>query len=181
MGNKKLNLEVKQLYSAADKLEKENYDLWRNDVAFQGHGFKISLKETWVDVWLSLYVTGPSEAVVTLYKRNEEYPNYFDSFACKKLAEETTTDLSKVYDIVKKLVGQKIKEEKDMLYQLQRQRTAGAYITIQTHKTHTEAVEHLARIALQENPDRPYDGGDKWQNSSNVHNVNRYRIVPLEI
>ena len=91
MDNKKLNLETKQLYSAANKLEKEGYDLWRNDVAFQGHGFKISLKETWVDVRLSLYVTEPSEAVITLYKRNEEHPNYFDSFACKELAKANTT------------------------------------------------------------------------------------------
>ena len=181
MDNKKLNLETKQLYSAARKLEKENYDVWRNDVAFQGHGFKLSLEKTWVDVWLSLYVTEPSKAVITLYKRNEEHPNYYDSFACKELAKETTTDLSKVYDIVKKLVGQKIEEEKDMLYQLQRQRTAGAYITVQTFKTHNKAVKRLAEIAEQENPNRPYNGEDKWQNSSNVHNVNRYRIVPLEI
>lgn len=179
MDNKKLNLETKQLYSAANKLEKEGYDLWRNDVAFQGHGFKISLKETWVDVWLSLYVTEPSEAVITLYKRNEEHPNYFDSFACKELAKETTTDLSKVYDIIKKLVEHKIKEEKVMLYQLQEQHTAGAYIGIQVFKTHEAAVQHLAKIAARENPDRPYNGGDKWQDSSDVHCVNRYRIIPL--
>ena len=179
MENKKINLEVKTLYSAADKLEKEDYDVWRNDAAFQGHGFKILLKETWVDVWLSLYVTEPSKAVVTLYKRNEEHPNYLDSFACKKLAEETTTDLSKVYGIVKKLVGQKVKEEKIILYQLQEQHTAGAYIGIQIFKTHEEAVQHLAKIAAQENPNRPYNGEDKWQNSSDVHCVNRYRIVPL--
>lgn len=99
----------------------------------------------------------------------------------------TDSQLEKIYKYLcskKKQAEPKAKlqkEEKNMLYQLQRQRTAGAYITIQTHKTRAEAVGHLARIALQENPDRPYDGGDKWQNSSNVHNVNRYRIVPLEI
>lgn len=99
----------------------------------------------------------------------------------------TDSQLEKIYKYLyskKEQTGLKAKsqkEEKDMLYQLQRQRTAGAYITIQTHKTHAEAVEHLTRIALEENPDRPYDGGDKWQNSNNVHSVNRYRIVPLEI
>lgn len=180
MDNKKLNLETKQLYSAASKLKKENYDVRRNDVFFQGHGFKLSLEKTWVDVWLCLYAAEPSEAVITLYKRNEEFPNYYDSLSCKELAKETTTDLSKVYDIVKKLVGQKVKEEKIMLYQLQRQHTAGAYIGIQIFKTHEEAVQHLAKIAAQENPNRPYNGEDKWQNSSNVHNVNRYRIMPLQ-
>lgn len=179
MENKKLDLETKQLYLAASKLEKENYDVWRNDVTFQGHGFKVMLKETWIEVWLSLCVTESSKAVVTLYKRNEEHPNYLDSFACRELDKETTADLSKVYDIVKKLAEQKIKEEKVMFYQLQEQHTAGAYIGIQIFKTHEEAVQHLAKIAAQENPDRPYNGGDKWQDSSDVHCVNRYRIIPL--
>ena len=68
-----------------------------------------------------------------------------------------------------------------MLYQVQRQRTAGAYITVKTCTTHEEATNYLATIAARENPDRPYCGEDKWQNSSDVHNVNRYRIVPLNI
>ena len=67
-----------------------------------------------------------------------------------------------------------------MLYQLQEQHTAGAYIGIQIFKTHEAAVKHLAKIAAQENPNRPYNGEDKWQNSSDVHCVNRYRIIPLE-
>ncbi len=183
MENKKLNSEIKELYSVADKLEKENYNVWENDVTFQGYGFKIILEKTWVEVWLCANFNTPSEVIVRLYKKNPKHPSILDSFSCDELAKESTTDLFKVYSIVKDLVKKEkeIKEEKDMLYQLQRQRTAGAYITIQTHKTHTEAVEHLTRIALEENPDRPYNGGDKWQNSSNVHNVNRYRIVPLEI
>ena len=68
-----------------------------------------------------------------------------------------------------------------LLYQLQLQRTAGAYITKKTYQTHEDAVAALAMIAMEENPRRPYNGEDKWQNSSDVHNVNRYRIVPLEI
>ena len=68
-----------------------------------------------------------------------------------------------------------------MLYQVQRQRTAGAYITIKTCTNHEEAINYLAAIAAEENPNRPYRGEDKWQNSSDVHNVNRYRIVPLEV
>ena len=67
-----------------------------------------------------------------------------------------------------------------MLYQVQRQHTAGAYITIKTCKTHEEAVCYLSSIATQ-TPDRPYNGEDKWQDSSNCHNVNRYRIITLAI
>lgn len=67
-----------------------------------------------------------------------------------------------------------------MLYSLQRQRTAGAYITIKTCTTHEEAINILAEIA-SEYPNRPYKGEDKWQTSSDVHNVTRYRIVPLEV
>ena len=65
-----------------------------------------------------------------------------------------------------------------MLYQVQRQRTAGAYITIKTCESHEQAVDYLGSIAA-EHPDYPYNGGDKWQDSKNVHNVNRYRIVQL--
>ena len=64
------------------------------------------------------------------------------------------------------------------MYQVQRQRTAGAYIAIKTCETHTEAVAYLANIAAS-TPSRPYNGEDKWQDSKDVHNVNRYRIVPL--
>ncbi len=67
-----------------------------------------------------------------------------------------------------------------MLYQIQRQRTAGAYITIKTVKTHEEAVAYLAKIA-RDNPLRPYNGENKWQDSDDVHRVNRYRIVELQI
>ena len=67
-----------------------------------------------------------------------------------------------------------------MLYQIQRQRTAGAYITIKTVTSHEEAVSYLAEIAAQ-TPQYPYNGEDKWQDSKNVHNVNRYRIVGLQI
>lgn len=66
-----------------------------------------------------------------------------------------------------------------MLYQVQRQRTAGAYIGIRVCGSHEEAVRYLRDIAAGY-PDRPYDGGDKWQTSNNVHNVDRYRIVPLQ-
>lgn len=67
-----------------------------------------------------------------------------------------------------------------MAYQVQRQRTAGAYIALVTTNSHDEAVAFLANIAAQ-HPNRPYKGEDKWQDSTNVHNVNRYRIVPLQI
>ena len=67
-----------------------------------------------------------------------------------------------------------------MLYQVQRQRTAGAYITIKTVLTHEEAVNFLADIA-SEKPQYPYNGEDKWQDSKNVHNVNRYRIVGVQL
>ena len=67
-----------------------------------------------------------------------------------------------------------------MLYQVQRQRTAGAYITIKTCYSREEAVNYLANIA-KDYPNRPYKGEDKWQTGSNVHSVDRYRIVPLDI
>lgn len=67
-----------------------------------------------------------------------------------------------------------------MLYQVQKQHTAGAYIAIKTALSHNEAVSYLAQIAA-EHPERPYHGEDKWQDSSNVHNVNRYRIVELTV
>ena len=67
-----------------------------------------------------------------------------------------------------------------MLYQVQRQRAAGAYIGVKNCLSHEEAVDYIRSIAA-DYPNRPYDGGDKWQTSSNVHNVDRYRIVTLEI
>lgn len=66
-----------------------------------------------------------------------------------------------------------------MLFQVQRQRTAGAYITLRTCKTHKEAVRYLGDIAA-ECPDFPYNEGDKWKDSNNVHHCNRYRIIKVE-
>ena len=65
-----------------------------------------------------------------------------------------------------------------LLYQVQRQRTAGAYIGLKTYNTHEEAVEHLAKIAA-EHPEFPYNGENTWQDSNNKHNVNRYRIITI--
>ena len=71
-----------------------------------------------------------------------------------------------------------------MLYQVQRQCTAGAYRAIATFTTHEKAVAYLEEIAAS-SPKRlgqkPYDGGDKWQDSTNPHNVNRYRITTIEV
>ena len=67
-----------------------------------------------------------------------------------------------------------------MIFQVQRQRTAGAYITLGTFTTHGAAVDELRRIAAQ-TPEIPYDGGDRYQDSQNVHRVNRYRIVGISI
>ena len=64
------------------------------------------------------------------------------------------------------------------MFVIQRQRTAGAYITIKTATSHKKAVEELRAIAA-EHPERPYNGEDKWQDGNNVHHVNRYRIAKL--
>ena len=66
------------------------------------------------------------------------------------------------------------------MYLLQRQRTAGAYITISHSDTHDGAVEALRTIASK-TPSMPYDGGDQWQDSKNRHCVNRYRIVAVAV
>ena len=64
------------------------------------------------------------------------------------------------------------------MYLLQRQRTAGAYITISHEDTHEEAVKALSDIAAK-TPSMPYNGEDHWQDSNNLHCVNRYRIIPF--
>lgn len=64
----------------------------------------------------------------------------------------------------------------EKLFLVQRQHTAGAYITIRMALTHKEAVDCLSKIAAKV-PSRPYNGEDKWQDSDNKHHVNRYRII----
>lgn len=71
------------------------------------------------------------------------------------------------------------KVETVICYQLQRQRTVGAYKGISLHNSHDDAVAALADIAKTSNPRRPYDGGDAWQDSTDVHCCTRYRIIPL--
>ncbi len=71
------------------------------------------------------------------------------------------------------------KVETVICYQLQRQRTAGAYKNIAAYPSKEKAVEALAEIAKTSNPRRPYDGGDAWKDSTDVHCCTRYRIVPL--
>ena len=107
MGNKETKQDIKQLYDSATKLEKEGYDIWENEPRSQGHGFKVILKDTWVEVWLSIFINAPSKVFAKLCQKSKEHPNVLDSFTCKELASEETTDLSKVYDIVKKLIETK--------------------------------------------------------------------------
>lgn len=65
-------------------------------------------------------------------------------------------------------------------WQLQRQRTAGAYKTLATFCRKDAAIEVLTNIAAQ-TPDFPYHGEDTYKDSNNRHHVNRYKIVPVEI
>lgn len=65
------------------------------------------------------------------------------------------------------------------MFVLEHQRTAGAYRPVKHFITHEDAVAELAKIASKK-PNRPYNGGDKWQDSSDVHNVNRYRITEVK-
>ena len=67
-----------------------------------------------------------------------------------------------------------------ILYNLQRQRTAGAYQTIKTYVSYAEAEEALIKIASQ-TPHIPYTGKGVYKDSNNIHNVNRYRITETQI
>lgn len=66
------------------------------------------------------------------------------------------------------------------VYQVQRQRTAGAYKALRSFKIYKQAVGYLSSIAKQ-TPSMKYDGGDSWKDSNDIHNVNRYRIVKISI
>ena len=61
-------------------------------------------------------------------------------------------------------------------YEVQRRRTAGAYIGIKAFASRQAAREHLAKIAT-ETPSYPYDGGDTYKVGTSSHNNIRYRIV----
>ena len=63
------------------------------------------------------------------------------------------------------------------VYQIQLQRTAGAYRTIQLFFRENDALDYLASVAAM-HPEYPYDG-KSWTYAvgSSVHNKDRYRIV----
>lgn len=63
------------------------------------------------------------------------------------------------------------------IYEVQLQRTAGAYRTIQAFWRERDAIDYLKSIAAM-NPDYPYDG-KSWAYAvgSSVHRKDRYRIV----
>lgn len=61
------------------------------------------------------------------------------------------------------------------IYLVQRQRTAGAYITLSTYSEKSSAIKKMSQFAEEEGV--PYDGGDKFSTSHNTHNCNRYRII----
>lgn len=60
-------------------------------------------------------------------------------------------------------------------YLVKRQRTAGAYQTIQVYYRKQDAIDFLtAQAAL--NPDYPYDGGDTYAYGPSKHNRTRFKI-----
>lgn len=63
------------------------------------------------------------------------------------------------------------------VYEVQLQRTAGAYRTIQLFFREKDALDYLASIAVI-NPDYPYDE-KSWTYAvgSSVHRKDRYRII----
>ncbi len=65
-------------------------------------------------------------------------------------------------------------------YQVQHQRTAGAYRVVTAFKSREKAVLYLKGIASK-TPSFPYNGEDSWKDSNNIHCVNRYRIVKISI
>ena len=149
--DEKLKKETKELYKSATKLEKENYDVWINEPSSQGHGYKVILEDTWIEVWLSAMVTSPSKTVITLYKKNEESPNILDSFMCKELAKRQTLDLKKVYGLVKELIGQKLNCSNIHYIEIRRQGGTLAIVKVKA-KNYKEA-ENLALRALHYNDD----------------------------
>ena len=100
----KIEEEANKLYLSAERLETEHFDIIYNEPSLQGHGYKVDLKDTWVEVWLSALPFDPSTAFITLFKKNPKHPNYFDSFGCEELREEATTELDEVYSIVKTMI-----------------------------------------------------------------------------
>lgn len=59
---------------------------------------------------------------------------------------------------------------------VQRQRTAGAYLTIKIFYRKQDARDYLAAEAAL-NPEYPYDGGDTYAYGPSKHNKTRFRIV----
>lgn len=108
----KIRREAQELYKSLSRIDKEGFETWENDPSYSGYGYKVILDTTWIDIGLIINHTTPSEVVIRLYEKNQVNPNVFDFLCCKKLAEKRTTDLSKVYDLVKELINFKIEEPK---------------------------------------------------------------------
>ena len=99
---KKIKSEVKHLNSAIKKLENEGYDVWANNVHYQGYGFKVILEKSWIDVYVSMNYGGEDSIIIT---KLEKKSNVLDKFCAKRLAEKESKNFEELYDLVKELIG----------------------------------------------------------------------------
>jgi len=95
--------EIDNLYAVAKKLDKEGFDVWENDVEYQGHGFKVILDKKFIDVRMFINVQQPNNFFISLHKKNQKHPNILDSIMCDKIKELKTSNANEVYELVKQL------------------------------------------------------------------------------
>ncbi len=77
---------------------------------------------------------------------------------------------------------QDVRAKEITFWEVQVQHTAGAYRTHSRHGTHKEAVGELKDLAANRyEGEFPYDGSDTFKAGHSVHNVDRYRIVPVSL
>lgn len=95
--------EVNELNKVGQKLENEGFDVWFNNVQYEGHGFKVILKDKFIEVSMVWNVSMPNDFHVSSHEKNKQHPNILDSFMCKELAKAQTQKAQEVYGLVKQL------------------------------------------------------------------------------
>ena len=95
--------EVNDLNKAGEKLEKEGFDVWFNDVHYQGHGFQVLLKDKFIHVSMVWNVGRPNDFYISSHKKNKQHPNIIDSFMCEEIKKVQTSNVNEVYGLVKQL------------------------------------------------------------------------------
>lgn len=102
----KIIVDANKMVPVMNHLLKEGYDIWENDPYYQGYGFKVILKDTWIEVRMSYYETEPSKFHISLYKKHDEHRNMLDSFLCKTLKKVTMETTDTMYKTIKEMISE---------------------------------------------------------------------------